>query len=269
MQNRLKPYFWFITKPIFFYNIFFFLSIHFLRRKTRQLLPCSERGTNCLWFPLGIKYRLVLFSFMSCRSSTQFRSIWKEQKKVYGSLSECWAPCLPNKPCKNKNNQFCIMPQPLPCFCFVFASVHTVKPERNFFFLFSLINITWFMICFFLLLLYVILPIYYIWHYVEKNKGRRREIDPQRFLLVIQENRTVSAQHLQTEIKIMVAIWLAVSPIWWRTEFLISHHGGRPLGLPVITLIADSDVNRSWYYKMWVFFSSSVTHFYSVVCKKK
>lgn len=100
-----------------FTTFFFFLSIHFLRRKTRQLLPCSERGTNCLWFPLGIKYRLVLFSFMSYRSSTQFRSIWKEQKKVYGSLSECWAPCLPNKPCKNKNNQFCIMPQPLPCFC--------------------------------------------------------------------------------------------------------------------------------------------------------
>lgn len=163
-------------------------------------------------------------------------------------------PVFRTNPAKTRTTSFASCLNLFPVSARVFASVHTVKPERNFFFLFSLINITWFMICFFLLLLYVILPIYYIWHYVEKNKGRRREIDPQRFLLVIQENRTVSAQHLQTEIKIMVAIWLAVSPIWWRTEFLISHHGGRPLGLPVITLIADSDVNRSWYYKMWVFF---------------
>lgn len=61
-------------------------------------------------------------------------------RKVDRSLSESEAFCLQNKPSKNKNNQFCIMPQPLRCFCQCLL-LFIVSTLNETFFLFHLINI--------------------------------------------------------------------------------------------------------------------------------
>lgn len=119
------------------HTLFIFIdTFSFCCRKTIKPPSCSERGTNCLWFLVGIKHQIVFFSFMSCCSLTQFGSIWKEQEKLPGQCLSVKLPAFRTNPAQTRTTSFASCLNLFPVSARVFAYERSVKAEQNFFFCF-------------------------------------------------------------------------------------------------------------------------------------
>lgn len=97
------------TLFIFINTFFLLLKNHktaFLlwKRNKLPMVSCWNKASNCV-----VGFHVLLLT-------DTVRLYLERTRKVVGSMPEREAPWLPSSPCTNKNNQFCIMSQLLPCF---------------------------------------------------------------------------------------------------------------------------------------------------------